>query len=126
MQNTCLRTSAPNDGDVAQLGEHHVRNVGVVGSNPIISTTSLPQVRGLMASGLFSFLNLLSIAECANRVQTARGYAVLTIRRRGLSSFSPLSANSSPSMSAALRSFCGMAWAYQLSVRLALLWPMRV
>ncbi len=25
-------------GDVAQLGEHHVRNVGVVGSNPIIST----------------------------------------------------------------------------------------
>ena len=26
-------------GDVAQLGEHHVRNVGVVGSNPIISTT---------------------------------------------------------------------------------------
>ena len=25
--------------DVAQLGEHHVRNVGVVGSNPIISTT---------------------------------------------------------------------------------------
>ena len=85
------------------------------------STTSLPQVRGLMASGLFSFLNLLSIAECANRVQTARGYAVLTIRRRGLSSFSSLSANSSPSMSAALRSFCGMAWAYQLSVRLALL-----
>ena len=28
-------------GDVAQLGEHHVRNVGVVGSNPIISTTKL-------------------------------------------------------------------------------------
>lgn len=27
-------------GDVAQLGEHHVRNVGVVGSNPIISTTT--------------------------------------------------------------------------------------
>ena len=25
-------------GDVAQLGEHYVRNVGVVGSNPIIST----------------------------------------------------------------------------------------
>ena len=25
-------------GDVAQLGEHHVRNVGVVGSIPIIST----------------------------------------------------------------------------------------
>ncbi len=28
-------------GDVAQLGEHHVRNVGVVGSNPIISTILL-------------------------------------------------------------------------------------
>ena len=25
-------------GDVAQLGERHVRNVEVVGSNPIIST----------------------------------------------------------------------------------------
>ncbi len=25
-------------GDVAQLGEHYVRNVGVVGSIPIIST----------------------------------------------------------------------------------------
>ena len=25
----------------AQLGEHHVRNVGVVGSNPIISTTEI-------------------------------------------------------------------------------------
>ena len=38
-------------GDVAQLGEHHVRNVGVVGSNPIISTTetneSSSQRRGL-------------------------------------------------------------------------------
>ena len=42
MQNTCLRTRAPNDGDVAQLGEHHVRNVGVVGSNPIISTIEIP------------------------------------------------------------------------------------
>ena len=28
-------------GDVAQLGEHYVRNVGVVGSNPIISTMEL-------------------------------------------------------------------------------------
>ncbi len=27
-----------NYGDVAQLGEHHVRNVGVGGSNPLIST----------------------------------------------------------------------------------------
>ncbi len=25
-------------GDVAQLGEHYVRNVGVGGSNPLIST----------------------------------------------------------------------------------------
>ncbi len=28
-------------GAVAQLGEHHVRNVGAVGSNPICSTTFL-------------------------------------------------------------------------------------
>ena len=26
-------------GEVAQLGEHHVRNVGVEGSNPFFSTT---------------------------------------------------------------------------------------
>ena len=39
-QNTLLRARAYIRGDVAQLGEHHVRNVGVVGSNPIISTTS--------------------------------------------------------------------------------------
>ena len=38
-ENTFLRESAHIRGDVAQLGEHHVRNVGVVGSNPIISTT---------------------------------------------------------------------------------------
>ena len=38
-QYTVLRESAHTRGDVAQLGEHHVRNVGVVGSNPIISTT---------------------------------------------------------------------------------------
>ena len=28
-------------GDVAQLGERYVRNVQVVGSNPIISTTEI-------------------------------------------------------------------------------------
>ncbi len=37
-----LRESGPalmiKGGDVAQLGEHLVRNEGVVGSNPIIST----------------------------------------------------------------------------------------
>ena len=32
-------------GDVAQLGEHRVRNAGVVGSNPIISTISIKRVR---------------------------------------------------------------------------------
>lgn len=30
---------AVSSGDVAQLGEHHVRNVGAEGSNPFISTT---------------------------------------------------------------------------------------
>ena len=28
-------------GDVAQLGEHHVRNVGVSGSSPLISTKTV-------------------------------------------------------------------------------------
>ncbi len=37
----------PNDirGDVAQLGEHLVRNEGVVGSNPIISTNFVGQAQ---------------------------------------------------------------------------------
>jgi hypothetical protein len=35
------RSGAPYDGDVAQLGEHHVRNVGAEGSNPFISTIAL-------------------------------------------------------------------------------------
>ena len=43
VQNTALRFRAHNRGDVAQLGEHHVRNVGVVGSNPIISTMVVEQ-----------------------------------------------------------------------------------
>lgn len=38
-QNIAPRDKRTTRGDVAQLGEHHVRNVGVVGSNPIISTT---------------------------------------------------------------------------------------
>lgn len=38
-QNNAPRESAPTCGDVAQLGEHHVRNVGAEGSNPFISTT---------------------------------------------------------------------------------------
>ena len=29
-------------GRLAQLGEHHVRNVGVVGSNPMPSTSKTP------------------------------------------------------------------------------------
>ena len=32
-------------GDVAQLGEHHVRNVGAEGSNPFISTMETKRVR---------------------------------------------------------------------------------
>ena len=39
LQTIASRESAISRGDVAQLGEHYVRNVGVVGSNPIISTT---------------------------------------------------------------------------------------
>ena len=45
-QNTFLSIS----GDVAQLGEHHVRNVGVVGSNPIISTRTFNAV---LMNGVF-------------------------------------------------------------------------
>lgn len=36
---------APTRGAVAQLGEHHVRNVGVVGSSPICSTKSSLSLR---------------------------------------------------------------------------------
>lgn len=42
-------------GDVAQLGEHHVRNVGVVGSNPIISTTETKSDRKLSLSVRFAY-----------------------------------------------------------------------
>jgi hypothetical protein len=35
----------PEDGRLAQLGEHHVRNVGVVGSNPMPSTKSTQQLQ---------------------------------------------------------------------------------
>ncbi len=34
-----MRVETNNRGRLAQLGEHHVRNVGVVGSNPMPSTT---------------------------------------------------------------------------------------
>ena len=40
-------------GDVAQLGEHHVRNVGVVGSNPIISTIEIPTGQAIAWPVLF-------------------------------------------------------------------------
>ena len=33
-----MRQERKTRGDVAQLGEHHVRNVGAEGSNPFIST----------------------------------------------------------------------------------------
>ena len=46
-------------GDVAQLGEHHVRNVGVVGSNPIISTTE-HQVRTQILTFLFCATNMVT------------------------------------------------------------------
>ncbi len=44
----CRMMRPPDDilkvefGRLAQLGEHHVRNVGVVGSNPMPSTKSHP------------------------------------------------------------------------------------
>ena len=45
-QNIAPRDKRTTRGDVAQLGEHHVRNVGVVGSNPIISTTEMTRASG--------------------------------------------------------------------------------
>ena len=36
---TKIQKGRSNLGDVAQLGEHYTCTVGVVGSNPIISTT---------------------------------------------------------------------------------------
>ena len=42
-QNNPLRNCAHPWG-CSSVGEHHVRNVGAVGSNPIISTTEFPQV----------------------------------------------------------------------------------
>ena len=38
----CVIQEESHYGDVAQLGEHHVRNVGVGGSNPLISTKKDP------------------------------------------------------------------------------------
>ena len=37
----CRRSTSSRCGDVAQLGERYVRNVQVVGSNPIISTMKI-------------------------------------------------------------------------------------
>ena len=44
VQNTALRLTRTH-GDVAQLGEHHVRNVGAEGSNPFISTMEIEEPR---------------------------------------------------------------------------------
>ena len=52
-QNNILRLGAPIRGDVAQLGEHYVRNVGVEGSNPFISTTETYRLG--ITPGLFLF-----------------------------------------------------------------------
>ncbi len=37
----CYNYFSVSSGAVAQLEEHHVRNVGVVGSNPICSTIEM-------------------------------------------------------------------------------------
>lgn len=55
----------PIYGDVAQLGEHHVRNVGVEGSSPFISTMFFYAVR---KSGVF-----LRLEEKSNRGLRGRG-----------------------------------------------------
>lgn len=57
-------------GDVAQLGEHHVRNVGAEGSNPFISTIDLKRASGNRGSSLSqmskrvaSLVNLVRLAS---------------------------------------------------------------
>lgn len=50
-------------GDVAQLGEHHVRNVGVVGSNPIISTQVHKRKHCLVGVSAFCFPEHISSSE---------------------------------------------------------------
>ena len=47
-----------NSGDVAQLGERYVRNVQVVGSNPIISTNNSNQLRRRERVGVLLYLGL--------------------------------------------------------------------
>ena len=54
-------TGYEDKGDVAQLGERHVRNVDVVGSNPIISTRTYQRVTA-QAVTLFSRIYLNPLA----------------------------------------------------------------
>ena len=46
------------NGPVAQLGAHHIRIVGVVGSNPIRSTKRKPLVHGTRAFSIFDKPNV--------------------------------------------------------------------
>ena len=67
-QTIALRESAHLRGDVAQLGEHHVRNVGVVGSNPIISTTEMTRASGDRGPLCFAVsVGATSVAPCRER-----------------------------------------------------------
>ena len=74
-QTTALRESAHLRGDVAQLGEHHVRNVGVVGSNPIISTTEMTRASG--DRGPLCFAGIPSVGGDLSRPLPGAGSAAI-------------------------------------------------
>ena len=57
----CYNDFQFSGGAVAQLGEHHVRNVGVVGSNPICSTILKDQGPGRLSSFLMYSMRKLAL-----------------------------------------------------------------
>ena len=80
------RAKRNTHGDVAQLGEHYVRNVGVVGSNPIISTMEMQGL--LVIRQPFSFPRHfgdvgLSIRPGRNRRHVDSGDVALSVRIDG-------------------------------------------
>ena len=64
------------NGPVAQLGAHHIRIVGVVGSNPIRSTKTKTLVHGTRVFSIFDKPNVkkgLASAERISKYITAFG-----------------------------------------------------
>ena len=61
-----------NSGDVAQLGERYVRNVQVVGSNPIISTSNSNKLHRFERIGVLFYQSLiLKSSQSQTQIQLA-------------------------------------------------------